>query len=235
MTGTPGTRASGTLAALALAVAGCLLILGVAAQTAHSEETAAPSVDDVLTRMRAAYQGQPSVQAAFVQTNTGMSYLEPMVMKGTLELKKPRRIRMEYTAPRAKTYLSDGATLWVIDDADRTVTRSKTQVDAVGRLFDFLTGAADVKKDFVVTLETGPEKAANLHVLRMKPKSPDAGVAMVYMQVHPDTGLVQGVVTVTPFGDRSETALADVRTDVTLPDARFVYADIEGFRLVDLD
>jgi outer membrane lipoprotein carrier protein len=236
MTGRPGTRLSGALAVSTLGLAALVLVLGLAIQVARGDATPAPlDVDAVLERMKHAYDGRPGVRASFVQTNTGMSYFEPLVMKGTLALKKPRRIRMEYLTPRAKTYLSDGTTLWIVDEADRTVTRSRNQVEAVGRLFDFLTGSADVRKDFIITPAKGTETREGLEVLRLKPKSADAGVSMVFVRVHPKTGLVHAVVTVTPFGDRSETVLSDVRTDVDLPDAGFVYTDRDGFTIVDID
>jgi outer membrane lipoprotein carrier protein len=238
MTGTPGTRLSAVMATLTLGLAGLVLALGVAIQAARGGEAtplAESPVNAVLERMRHAYDGHPGVHASFVQTNTGMSYFEPLVMKGTLALKKPRRVRMEYLTPRPKTYLSDGATLWIVDEGDRTVTRSRTQVEGVGRMFDFLTGSADVAKDFVITPEVGSEKAEGFDVLRLKPRLSDAAFSMVFVRVHPETGLVHAVVTITPFGDRSETVLSDVRTDVDLPDEGFVYTDRDGYRIVDLD
>jgi hypothetical protein len=38
----------------------------------------------------------------------------------------------------------------------------------------------------------------------------------------------------TPFGDRSETVLADLKTGGDLPDASFAYTPREGFTIVDL-
>ncbi len=233
MTSTPGTRSGGVLAGLTLLAAATLLVLGVSTQVARGDDST--GVDAVLERMRGAYAAETAVQASFVQTNTGVSYFEPMVMKGTLALKKPRSIRMQYTSPRAKTYLSDGTTLWIVDEADKTVQRSAGNSEAVGRMFDFLTGSADVKKDFVVTPEVGDEKVDGLDVLRMKPKAPDAGIALVFVHVHPETGLVHGVVTTTPFGDRSATVLSNIETGVDLPDEGFVYTDREGFTIVDID
>ena len=232
MTTTPGSRLSGLLAVTTLALAVFIFVLGAATQALGEPGTA---VSDVLTRMKTAYKDQPAVQATFVQTNSGASYFEPLVMKGTLALKKPRRVRMEYTTPRAKTFLSDGSTLWVIDQGDRTVTRSRTQVEAVGTMFDFLTGAGDVTKDFVVTVATGEEAVDGLDVLRLEPKAPGGGLASVFVHVHPTSGFVQGVITTTPFGDRSETALSEIRTDVQLPDEGFVYASRDGFTIVDVD
>lgn len=233
MTSNPGTRSGGVIAAATLVLAALLLVLGVSTQAAQGEEPVDP-VDAVLERMRAAYAIEATVEASFVQTNTGMSYFEPLVMKGTLALKKPRNIRMDYATPRVKSYLSDGTTLWIVDEGDKTVQRTRGQSETVGRLFDFLTGSADVKKDFVVTSDPGTEAVEGLDVLRMKPKSGDAGVGMVFVRVHPETGLVHGVVTMTPFGDRSETVLADLKTGGDLPDASFAYTPREGFTIVDL-
>lgn len=233
MTSTPGTRASSVLATLSLIAAAMLLVVGLSTQIARGAEPA--DVDGLLQRMKTAYEGAPAVHAAFVQTNTGMSYFEPLVMKGTLSLERPRRIRMAYTTPRAKTYLSDGSTLWIVDDLDKTVQRSRGQSDALGRLFDFLTGSADVKRDFTLAVEDGKEKRDGYSVLRMKPKTPDAAFSLVYVHVHPQTGFVHGVVTISSLGDRSETLLEELTTPADLPDEDFVYADKPGYTVVDLD
>ena len=236
MGNTPGTRFGGFIAGATLGLAVLVLAFGLAIQVARGDDSPPEAgIDAVIKRMKHAYDGKEGLQATFVQTNTGASYFEPLVMKGTLALKKPRRIRMAYLTPRPKTYLSDGATLWIIDDGDRTVSRSTTQTEAVGRMFDFLTGVADVRGDFTVQRAAGAEPAEGFDVLQLDPRSPDAGIARVLVRVHGETGLVHAVVTVTPFGDRSETVLSDLRTDVALLDADFAYKAREGFRVVDLD
>ena len=233
MTTVPGTRVGGMLATLSLVAAVAVLVLGLTTQVARGAVDA--DVDGLLQRMKAAYDGAPAVHATFVQTNTGMSYFEPLVMKGTLSLERPRRIRMAYTSPRAKTYLSDGSTLWIVDDSDKTVQRSRGQSDALGRLFDFLTGSADVKRDFTLAVEDGKEGREGFVVLRMKPKTPDAAFSLVYVHVHPETGFVHGVVTMSSLGDRSETLLNELTTPEDLPDADFVYTEKPGYTVVDLD
>ena len=233
MTTVPGPRASGFLATLSLIAAAAVLVLGLTTQVARGASDV--DVDGLLQRMKVAYEGAPAVRASFVQTNTGMSYFEPLVMEGTLSLERPRRIRMAYTTPRAKTYLSDGSTLWIVDDQDKTVQRSRGQSAALGRLFDFLTGSADVKRDFTLAVEDGKEGRSGFTVLRMKPRAPDAAFSLVYVHVHPETGFVHGVVTISSLGDRSETLLNELTTPEDLPDADFVYAEKPGYRLVDLD
>jgi len=184
----------------------------------------------VLARLAEAYKDVPSIEATFVQTSSGMSYMEPLVQKGTLAIERPGKMRWDFTEPTKQQYISDGQTLWVVSEQDKTCTIYRKLDGVLATYFDFLTGMADVRKHFDVSLGEPTDKA---DVLVLKPLTPDSTLGTMQVRVDKASGLVSGVVSVTPFGDQTEVLLTDIETGRDLPDEGFVWSGREGFREVE--
>ncbi len=189
---------------------------------------AADPVDDALAKLQAAYQDVASVEADFVQTSTGMSYMEPLVQKGTLALERPGSMAWRFTEPRVQAYLSDGTTLWIVDEGEKTCTIYPRMDGVLARYFDFLTGMADVKKHFAVTLSDDG-------ALVLKPTDPNDTLGTIEVRTDPKTGLVASIRNTNPFGDQTDVVLSNVRTGRDIPDADFVWTPREGYREIQAD
>jgi len=208
-----------------------LLALLLAATPARAEET----VDGVLEKMHGAYKGVQAVRASFVQTSSGMSYMEPLTQTGTITLESPGKMRWEFATPRKQQYLSDGTTLWVVDEGDKTCTVFRSVDGMLKRFYGFLTGTVDLKAEFAVALveEAGP--VTNAAVLKLTPRSQDGSFDSLRVYVDRASHRVVGVAMLTPFGDRTDTVLKDVQTLDDVPDADFVWSAREGFRTIQGD
>lgn len=214
---------------LLLALALGLLGLTLAIIPAFAAEPA-KSVDEVLDRLKTTYADVPSVEADFVQTSTGMSYPQPLVQRGTVALERPGSMRWVFVEPTEQQYLSDGSTLWVVNEADKTCTIFRQLDETLARYFDFMTGMADVRDNFVTTLG---EAVEGRDVLVLKPKQAESTIGTIHIQVDRETGLVAGFLVVSPFGDRTDVQLTNVRTGRDIPDADFSWAAREGFREIE--
>jgi outer membrane lipoprotein carrier protein len=205
-----------------------LLVLAIAlAPGLASAEEGDPAVDALLEKLATSYADVTTVQASFVQTSTGMSYMEPLVQKGTLALKKPGRIRWVFTEPTPQRYLSDGSTLWVVNDVDKTCTVFRMLDETMGLYFDFLTGMKDARAHFALRVI---EPTADADVLEAKPLKKDSALGTLHVRIDKATGRVSGVVNINPFGDQTEVKLSDIVVGAELPDADFVWSGQEGYR-----
>jgi len=217
------------LTRLLFGVAMAMLALTLVAAPAFAAEPA-KTVDELLDRLKTTYADVPSVEADFVQTSTGMSYSEPFVQKGTVALERPGSMRWDFAEPTKQQYLSDGSTLWVVSEDDQTCTIFR-QLDAtLARYFDFMTGMADVREHFTPSLG---EAVPGRDVLVLEPKRSDSSIGTIHIQVDRETGLVSGVVSVSPFGDQSDVQLTNMRTGRDIPDAEFTWAPRDGFREIE--
>lgn len=209
-----------------------LLVLGLAAPAQADE---APTVSSVLEKMHASYKGVKAVRAAFVQTSTGMSYFEPLKQTGVIVLESPGKMRWEFETPRKQQYLSDGTTLWVVDEGDKTCTVFRSVDGMLQRFYGFLTGTADLKADFRVEVVTEETTVADATALKLTPLQPDGSIESLRVFVSTKNHRVVGISMITPFGDRTDTVLSDVTTLDDVPDEQFAWSDREGFRVIQGD
>lgn len=206
---------------------------GRAADASPPQKATPDPVEAALTRMHAGYQGVGAVRARFRQTSTGMSFVEPLVQTGSLSLEAPRHMRWDFETPRRQSYVSDGATLWLLDEADRTATVFKTVDGMLQRFYGFLTGTIDLRADFKVTLgKEGAGPVAGTTALTLTPRAPDGSIDSLRIDLDAETGRVVAITMWTPFGDRTETVLSDVTTPTDLPDTDFAYTARDGWRTI---
>ena len=89
-------------------------------------------------------------------------------------VKKPGKMRWEYTAPEQKTFVSDGVKIYSYLPADKQVIvtsvprPSKATTPAL-----FLAGQGNLTRDFTVTeVAAAQEHAPGTRALKLVPKSP---------------------------------------------------------------
>src|SRR6202011_4143087 len=77
---------------------------------------------------------------------------------GTLMLRKPGRMRWDYSQPKGKLFVSDGKNLWLYTPADNRAERMKLQESEDMRApLAFLLGKLNFEKEFR-NLQAKPEE-----------------------------------------------------------------------------
>jgi outer membrane lipoprotein-sorting protein len=146
------------------------------------------------------------------------------VQTGTIALEKPGRMAWIFTG--AQEFLSDGSSLWVVDPRDRTCTVYRGLNAVLSRYFAFLTGLADVRQDYTVSL--GDDGA-----LKLVPKDAHDTMGVIEVRFDASSGLVSSLRVTNPFGDQTEVVLSNVRTGRDIPDESFTYTARDGFRTIE--
>ena len=102
---------------------------------------------------------------------------------GTLFLRKPGRMRWQYTSPAGKLVLADGKYLYVITpDSDRVQKMKAKETEDMRAPLAFLLGRLHFEKDFQ-NFQARPEGADTW--ITAEPKSPDLPYTKVEFQVTP--------------------------------------------------
>jgi len=215
------------------AVIATVLLIGVLSASSDEEQA---SVDRVLAEVQQHYTGVTSVRCSFEQEN---KYLggESLVQKGTLELRRPGKMRWDYAEPTQRQFISDGASLWVVHpDEKKAFVMTETDSATQARMMDFVIGLQDVRSEFDVALvPDGGGRADNLQ-LALTPKQPIAGVQTILVDVDPASHAITAVTMDDGMGNQTITRLSAVVTNPDdLADERFTYTAPEGVELLPYD
>ncbi len=118
----------------------CLLPVSLAAQT--------PALGPLLKAVEARYNHAQTLQVTFHEAYTGPG--QPRRSEsGTLLLRKPGRMRWDYTSPEGKLFVSDGKYLWLYTPSNHQVEKMKIkESDDMRAPLAFLLGKLHFDKEF---------------------------------------------------------------------------------------
>ena len=138
----------------------CLLPVSLIAATA--------GLGALLKSVETRYNRAQTLQVVFHETYTGPG--EPRrTESGTLLLRKPGRMRWDYTSPKGKLFVSDGKFLWLYTPANNQVEKMKLkESDDMRAPLAFLLGKLHFAKEFN-NIHSQP--AANGTLITAEPKT----------------------------------------------------------------
>src|SRR3979490_1543911 len=130
------------LTALALSAA-------LAALLVVDTRAADPTAAELAEALQRKYDAVKDFSADFVHTYQGGVLKKQLTERGTVLIKKPGKMRWDYTAPEKKQFVSDGAKIYFYIPADKQVMVSSAPPNAAaatpGR---FLAGKGRLTSDF---------------------------------------------------------------------------------------
>ena len=153
---------------------------------------------------------------------------------GKLLLKKPGRMRWDYTSPEKKLFISDGKWLYEYVEAERMATRSSVKESADLRApFAFLLGRGNLRRDFK-TIEFAseqPTRAGN-RVLRLVPKRTQ-DFRELLIEVEPGSLQLARLVLIDRNNARSDFLFSNVRENAPVSEAQFAFKAPAGVKVVE--
>jgi outer membrane lipoprotein carrier protein len=210
---------------------GFLLAVTASAQTGQPA-----SADAVARDLQKTYDRVVDFSADFVHSYRGGVLRQQATEQGHLLVKKPGKMRWEYTSPEKKTFVSDGHKLYSYIPQDKQVLVSTVPPDDQAPTPAlFLTGKGNITRDFNVTFDKVPEAAAGSVVLRLTPKKREQEYDSLTLVVQPGTLNLLMLVTVDPQGGRSVFTFTNLKENVGLADNQFVFKMPRGVDVVPDD
>jgi outer membrane lipoprotein carrier protein len=208
-----------------------LVGLFAAVVPARAVEVTAPQLAQALQRK---YEGIKDFSADFIHKYRGGVLKKELSESGRLLVKKPGKMKWEYKAPEPKVFVSDGVKMYSYIPQDKQVYVSPAPTgDQLGSPTGFLTGQANLTRDFTVSLTTTqPGAASGTVALKMVPKSPQRDYDWLIVDVAPDTLALRGLVTVDAQGGQSSFSFTNLKENPGLADKEFAFAIPRGVDVV---
>jgi outer membrane lipoprotein carrier protein len=172
--------------------------------------------------------------ADFVHAYRGGVLNMKLTERGQLIVKKPGKMRWEYTAPERKLFVSDGVKFYSYLPDDKQVLMSAVPADdnaATPALF--LAGKGNLTRDFVPSFAEVPaDLPAGTRGLKLTPRTPQPDYDWLVLVVEPSTLALKGLVTVDAQGGTSSFSFTNLKENVGLADKAFDFKVPRGVDLI---
>ena len=198
--------------------------IGLVLALTISVSAQSPSADAVARDLQKKYDRVNDFSADFVHSYRGGVLKQQATERGRMMVKKPGKMRWDYTAPEKKTFVSDGHKMYSYLPKDRQVIVGTVPVqDQAATPVLFLTGKGNIARDYAVVFDKVPEAPAGSIALRLTPKKREAEYDWLTLVVDPRTLNLQMLITVDPQGGRSAFTFSNLKENVGLADNLFVF------------
>ncbi len=212
-----------------------ILVLGgllLAATVSAGAEPPAPvfpplNKDELVHAIERHYSGISDLTAKVVQKNFLKSVGKTQKFEGDLAIKKPGKLRLEYT--NGQIIVIDGKEVWFYSKKNaQAIKRTFQDFEQANIPVAFLLGAGTIGRDFDVTrLEAGDGA-----VLELVPKK--RGAAMTKLRIIADEeGRITRMIIFDRSGNTSDVLFAGVKENIGVDDSLFRFKVPKGTEIIE--
>jgi outer membrane lipoprotein carrier protein len=215
--------------AVILALAACAA-LGDRSFTLGAESTA----PELAAAVQRKYDNIKDFSADFVHKYEGGVLRKTISERGRLLVKKPGKMRWDYSAPETKQFVSDGVKMYsyIPEDKQVIVAAVPTDDDAPTPTL-FLAGKGNVQRDFTPSLVEAPaEMPAGSRALKLIPKAKQRDYDWLVLVLDPASLAIRGLLTVDAQGGKSSFSFTNLKENIGLADKEFVFKIPRGVDVV---
>jgi outer membrane lipoprotein carrier protein len=216
-------------------VLSCVIPFALMACPLLSKAEAPTSVDPLLRKIEARYNRSQSLKLDFSETYAGLK--SPVQHDaGVLYLRKPGRMRWEYTTPAGKIFISDGKEVFLYTAGEPQAQKSKLRESADMRApLAFLLGKLDFSKEFksfqTRAVSTGAMSAI---FFTAEPKSDNLAYTKVEFTATPE-GQILGVNITGQNNSKLSFTFSNEQLNAPVTPAMFAFKAPPGVQIVDAE
>src|SRR5438477_4904802 len=199
-----------------------------------SSRAADPTASELAQTLQRKYDAVNDFSADFVHTYQGGVLKKQLTERGTVLVKKPGKMRWDYTAPEKKQFVSDGSKIYFYIPADKQVIVSPVPPNAEATTPAlFLAGKGRLTSEFTPSFIELPEGLpAGSRALKLVPKTKQPDYDWLVLAVDPATFAIRGLVTIDAQGGTSTFAFSNLKQNVGLADNQFTFKIPRGVDVV---
>lgn len=206
------------------------VVLALALFAAFVPARAGDSAEDILDRVHKKYDRMDDAEVRFSQKVKFANAKIEQEVAGTLQFKKTNRYRVEF---EGQMVITDGETVWSYSQANNQVLIDRFKLDERSLSPERILTAAP--EDFSATL-IGREKTVHGEaiVLKLVPRDASTVVKSMKLWVYESDWLIHRVEILDQHGKETSYQVSSFKTNIGIPDSRFVYQVPAGVDVVDL-
>ena len=190
--------------------------------------TASAAPTDPVTAVEAHYRELVDLTAKVVQKNFLKSVGKTQTFDGSLFIKKPGKLRLEYT--NGQVIVIDGKEVWFYSKKSaQAIRRTFKDFEQANIPVAFLLGAAHIRDDFEVVER---KESAVRNTFDLTPRKKDAAMKKLGL-VCDDGGRITGLIVYDKSGNTSSIAFSDVKENAGLDDQQFRFKVPKGTEVIE--
>ena len=212
------------------------LIIVAAASTPRSnilvhgaEETAA----ELAAALQRKYDGIKDFSADFTHAYEGGVLKKKITERGRLVVKKPGKMRWDYSAPEQKQFVSDGLKMYSYIPQDKQVVVASVPENDAATPALFLAGKGNLTRDFTASLVDAPAgMPAGSRALKLVPRMRQTEYDSLVLVVDPATLGIRGLVTIDAQGGTSSFSFTNLQENTGVADKAFAFKIPRGVDVI---
>ena len=186
----------------------------------------------VAAALQTKYDGIRDFSADFTQQYESGVLRRKITERGKVQVKKPGKMRWDYTQPEKKVFVSDGSTIYLWVPADNQVTRSAVpKQDEATTAVLFLVGKGDLTRDFNVSF--APNAPEGTYALRLDPKLPERDYEWLRIVVDKNSLQIRELTASDRQGGQSTFLFSNFKENVGIADSTFAFKIPKGADVID--
>lgn len=182
---------------------------------------------DTARALQQKYDTVKDFTANFTHTYEGGVLKKKSTEQGTVQIKKPGKMRWEYTSPEKKTFVSDGVQIYSYVPADKQGIRSPVpKDDEATTAMLFLAGKGNLLRDFDVSYVEAP--SADTVALRLDPRRKQRDYDWLIVAADKTSMQIRQLTAADQQGGRSTFQFSHYRENTGLADSVFAFTFPRG-------
>jgi len=194
------------------------------------------NVQELISAVERVYGSVQSIRADFVQVSRSAAVGDEQRQRGRVILKRPRKMRWEFTSPDTKLFVTDGETMWIWSPADNQVIVYKDFSGNAEGVASLLSDLQQLDERFEVTLvDEAVARQRGVFILDLKPRQGASNFQSLRISLDRRKLMVQNVAITDPLGNVTDLAFTQVRLDGKVSDGDFTFRVPAGAQVISTD
>ncbi|HXI28744.1 MAG TPA: outer membrane lipoprotein chaperone LolA [Vicinamibacterales bacterium] len=206
----------------------------IAVMLVAAPRAADQSASELAAALQKKIEGIKDFTTDFTHVYEGGVLRKQITERGKLLVKKPGKMRWDYTNPEQKQFVSDGLKMYSYIPQDKQViVASVPKEDEASTPTLFLAGKGSLTRDFTASIvDPPPSMAAGTRALKLVPKARQRDYDWLTLVVDAATLDIRGLQTIDAQGGKSSFSFTNLKENVGVADKEFAFKIPRGVDVV---
>jgi outer membrane lipoprotein carrier protein len=214
-------------------------LIGLFQMSGAASAAPAPAVEnslaDVVRNIQAAYENTSDWKAEFQQVTRIEGFDSPITSRGKLYIKKPNKLRWDYSEPNRHQIMVNEETIWIYTpELNQVIVSPFAEISDSQLPLHLLSGVGRLDQDFTVQwADPAKPRPQGVPALTLIPKDPQTGLTRLRMEVDPESYFITRLTLFEANGNESRFQFAQIRNNTGLKDRFFIFTPPKGVVVVE--